>query len=120
MHPKDVRKIVRIAGVRNVSFVGFDGQIVAHEGRVPPLLHARLSRAWNSISNGDRATVVPSLQEVHWESGILLIAPTLGGLIIIETDRTANVGMLRLELEPLRMHLDSAFKAEMSHAGGTS
>ncbi|MFH0883114.1 MAG: hypothetical protein V2A56_09015 [bacterium] len=120
MHPKDVRKIVRIPGVRNASFVGLDGQIVVHEGRVPPLLHAQLTRAWNIISNGNLATAVPSLQEIHWEGGILLIVPTLGGLIVIETDRIANVGMLRLELEPLRMHLDSAFRAEQSIGGEAS
>lgn len=117
MHPKDVRKIVRIPGVRNASFVGYDGQVVFHEGRVSPLLHAQLLRGWNDFSNGDEQLARPTLQEIHWEAGILLVAPTLAGLIVVETDRTANVGMLRLELEPLRSHIDIAYKAELQTAG---
>jgi len=118
MHPKDVRRIIRIPGVRGASFVGYDGQIVAHEGHVPPLLHARLARGWTLVSNGDQTSIQPSLQEIHWEGGIVLVAPTLGGLIVVETDRNANVGMLRLELNPLREQLNSTFSTEKIQRGG--
>ena len=120
MHPKDVRKIVRIPGVRNASFVGYDGQVVFHEGRVSPLLHAHLIKGWNSISKDGPKKDSPTLQEIHWEGGILLIAPSGAGLIVIETDPSANVGMLRLELAPLRDHIEAAYRAEGVPVGGES
>lgn len=110
MNMHQLESLMAVNGVRGVAIVDRSGHTVSMLGRFSPLLQAHLARLWDRVDDEESDAVErPKLAELHWDGGVLLMAPVNTLLLVVLADREINLGMLRIRLRPVAVKVAETF-----------